>query len=447
MATNPVPTGDGGGGDASASTTPQAPAPAQKAVTPTKAFDSPPPIVDKRNADSLRGPAKTPKINPLPGVIDRVEAGEESPAEKEERAAREDGRPRDEQGRFTSNPDGTPKAPKQEAAPAPEGDDQTPDPTTETPTTPGKVRFLDKDYGSIKEVERLHKSLQGNFTTLKGQATNNFNSAVAWKAEAERVSAELEAYKSGKVPAGANTSASPAASGQEGQPTPGSASPSPVAQSFAESFDWNTYNRLKQVDPDAAAIFHSSALEEFMERKLEAKYEAKYGSKIKDLEAPVLQSRQAEEFNARVIGTITSLANQVDEVSGAHHYPELNDPQAREAILQIWSNSGVDASMAHHPYVIASAVYIYRNWKASQSPNSSAVRPSPAATATAAGVMQNVVDRINENRNTGTVDPPPSPALIPAGGRGSDAVANFKAGIRQAGNYGDGKKGLLGVMP
>lgn len=463
MASPTVPSGDSGNG-APTSTTPagqQAEGQTPTAVRPTRAFDppsTPEPIRDRRNAEMFRGPAKDPKINPLPGVIEKVERGEEAPEERAERLAREEGRPRDEQGRFLPKQDEgerAERAPEQKTKPAPAKDplaklDAQPEdgPPEETAAQKqARIQFLGKEYPDIKEVEHLHKTLQGNFKTLKDTAVGNYNSANAWKAEAERLAKENEDLRAGKVPAGQpqNTS-TPTAAGQgtgRAQQITDPNQPAPEPKSFAEAFDWNTYNRLKTVDPEAAEIFKESAWDEYQDQK----WDRKYGSKLNELAAPREEQKKAEEFNARVVASINELASQVDPQTGVHYYPELQDEQARNAILQIWSQSGVPPELAHHPYVIASAVAHYRNWRSSQPNHQPQQQPSAASQAVAQGVVQEISGQIEGRRQSGVVEPPPSPALRPSP-RSGDPAENFKLGIRQAGSFGDGKNGrLLGVMP
>lgn len=446
MATPTVTPSAGEAGKSSPSPTP---APAQQSGT-TSPTPSPSPrpvrpinrdpdaIHDGRAINRVVGPPKAKNINPLPGVVDAVERGEETPEEQGERESREQlgGPERDPStGRFVSR----------EAAPQDETQTQTQENKAKAgaeaePAKPSKLKFLGKDYDDLTAVEHLHKTLQGNFSSEKTRADKNYEAALAWQRKASQLEDQLKS---------ATTSPQhqhPQSAGRGTSPAPGhdpSATSEPSAD-FAESFDWNTYNHLRTVEKNemAATIFMMEAMQSHLLQKFE--------SRLQPFVQSEEQQRADQEFVHAVRGVFQGMSELQAEETGEFLYPELRDPQTREAFAKFWANYGWDREIAKTPRAIHATMMDFRHRNASSRATQPPAATSPAADseAAASAVTQSVAQAIHAQQSRGgVVEPPPSPGMVPNGPRGGDPSENLRAGIRNARHFGDGKTGLRGVTP
>ncbi len=421
MPTAATPSPDAGG------QTPSAPAPAPQ-KSPTIA-----PIRDKSHGDHFVGSKKAPNINPLPGVIDKVERGAAEP-ERDigddfvERGIKEAAGQKPEAG-PARGPDGKflSTKPATDADTDPDAPTQTPAPEP-APTT-GPVTFLGKQYKTLAEAEHTHKTLQGMYSSEKKAASENYSAALAWKQRADELDRELQALRQ-----------TPNQTVAAGQPSkPGETAPSSAAEpsSFTDAFDWDTYNTLVQMGrQDAADIFRQEALVEFVEKKVAAKYE----KQIAELQAPIQQSQKVEAYTVEVAKTVANLAD--------NGYPEFRDPAARKAIMDIWQHCGLPEEQAKHPFVLASAVAHYRLLRASSPQSSTSAPPSAEAAAAGAEIADEFQQFAAQHSTSGVVQPPPGTATRVVGRAGNDPVENIKAGMHKARIFGTGKNGTLpGVLP
>jgi hypothetical protein len=371
-----------------------------------------------------------PKINPLPGVMERNERDpaqlpqpDRGEGELDELIAQadDDGQAaptRDAQGRFVPK-----TGPHQDPTP-PAPDPQTP------PPAQSRLKFDGREYNSLSDVEQEYK-------TTKGRLESNTQAARQWRQEA----AFWQDVADGKRPH-PNAAQSPAPPTAAARPAPqaaGAPAPAPAQDTSedlpVEPYDEETYNYLLKIDKNAAKIYKDTETKAYA-----AKVRSFIQSQISTALAPVTQQQEVEAFKTQVAQAVWQLAEQKDG-AGNLAYPELYDESARTEIMAIWSNCGLPPDQAKHPIVLDWAVQRYRVASRYASPPAL----SPVAQAAGQAAAQDVRGQAHMP-NSGVIDPPATPVLRARPNGTGNVGDDIRQSLRKE-LYGDGKNGTLpGVM-
>jgi len=277
---------------------------------------------------------------------------------------------RDASGRFTKAPEaigGKPEAKPEPVEAKPEAEKPPAPPTSST-----LVKFLGKDYQSISEVEQAHRSLQGQFKSLKDDRDYGFSAANGWKAEADRLRAEVEALKGG-TPAGGQAVQQNPVSTQRGQ--------SLDVDALVSGIDMDAFERHAATSglPQAGKYLVSETLRAVMEKVLPA-VRAEFQQGLQPF-----QDRAQEAEVLQTVNTLVSGVGQLQMLDGAPAFPELNDPEKLHEIGLVWRDAGLPPEAALTRQGLISAVALYRLQKglpSGPSLNPSARRTTTPATAT-----------------------------------------------------------------
>jgi hypothetical protein len=286
---------------------------------------------------------------------------------KPEAAAKSDATPRERgaDGKFLK-PTGADGEAAEAAAPQ-EGDEATEadDSPVETPDLPdedAEVETLESLTAKHKEVEQKYRSLQGMFKPIQLKAQEAIReqhgaakSAIAWKAKAESLEAELTQLRSGNGNGGA-ASASPSASGS-GQEMSGR-TPSNRIEGIVKAIDWKMYGSVKEQGDDAVAVWLTDQILGMVDKDTDTKIQA-LESKFNNFTQPINDSRKMQEIASHATEVFTRVAEIKDE-SGEVAFPELYDATEAEAVGKAWVESGKPPEDMLTPRGVIDAILFYR---------------------------------------------------------------------------------------
>ena len=230
------------------------------------------------------------------------------------------------------------------AAPAKPTDPSAPADPNATPQP--KFKFGDVEFESeekaiqnFKTLRGMHKTMVEKVATLERTSGDATNSAWGWKAEHDRVLAELTALKQGRVPA-----ATP-------QPT-GSAS-EPAA---AEGIDWALFKDIRE---QAIAAGEPHLADVWLAQENAKQIQAAVQKIVNEKFQPVEQQQQFAQAAAMTEQLVNEVASLV-YADGTPAYPELKTPATLVAIGKHWVEQGGDPRSVLTKAGLRAAVNLYR---------------------------------------------------------------------------------------
>lgn len=221
-------------------------------------------------------------------------------------------------------------------------------------TPPARFKFAGEEFDTQELAEQNFRSLRGQFkpvTTLAQQLGGmekivpEFHraaeSARGWKAEAERLTAELTTLR-----------------GQPANPTPPSTpSPdAPAADAAAADVDWDLYAEVERLATESGEPWKAKQwLIEQVRKADEARYQRMLDERLAPLDE---QQRQAdlEASTATLFGSLQGYTL----ADGSLAFPELHDEASAEQVARLWATSGLPAEAALTPQGAIAAVALYR---------------------------------------------------------------------------------------
>lgn len=237
--------------------------------------------------------------------------------------------------------------------------------TLEVPPKPGeepppsKFKFAGEEFDTQEKAEQNFKSLRGQFKPLVERVTQAethlakaAESARGWKAEHDRIAAELEAYRTGK--------ASPQSQPAESQ-TP---------EASAEGIDWDLYAEIHRLATEKGEPWKA---EQWLVKEQQKIFEARLAAMRDEVTLPQRTAEVHAAIGQQTEALFTSLADYVNP-DGSPAYPELSDPQAAYQIGRFWTSMGLPPESALTPQGAIAAIGLYRMAAGSQG---SAATPAP----------------------------------------------------------------------
>lgn len=344
-----------------------------------------------------------PKKSRLPGVMSDDDFPElkvplQVRREKQAQAEAQEGRQRDEQGRFL------PKAPESGVASAPASKPGLPG-TTVPPAEPAAAapfKFAGRDYKSQAEAEQSHRSLQGMFKPLQDERDYGYRAANAWMAESQRHQARVaELEKQLGIQPGNGNGHAPA--------TPSESAPLSV-EDLTKGIDFDAYEAVAK----AGGLKHSAnylagelmkVMAEKMLPDMEKRLQAKYAP-LMDSHEGYQRAQQAEQVRAQIAALMTPDNSRA-------MFPEMVDSAALTAAGQIWRQMGGSDEDLITPRGMLSAIGLYRatrEWQtpesiANQSPVAAAPSVAPPAPGPAAMPSAEAVGNLPPNRGRTNLSP------------------------------------------
>lgn len=330
----PSPSAPAVGGQPEPGASPAAPA------TSTPSTDAAPAAKAKPTAKPIRLPGVFPDDDPFP-----------SPPSSDKAPA---ARPRDASGRFA--PDAPSEAGREPAAEEHTGE---PEPSR------AKLKFLGEDFDSIEAVEQNVKSLRGQFKPLQAKAAqaDHFRaqlgqaaeSARAWKAEADRLNAELQG-RGGSQPQPATPGDGP--NGAEGD-TPG--------------VDWELYAEIERIANEKGEGWRARQwLQEQTDKVTEARVQRMLDKQLEPVQSATAKAALAEHTEKLFANLATYTTSD-----GSPAFPELSDESAAYEVGRIWASMGLPRAAALSPQGAIAAIAMYRMAKAASQGKPAASTPAP----------------------------------------------------------------------
>lgn len=228
------------------------------------------------------------------------------------------------------------------------GQDAPPAPTT-------KFKFGGIEFDSQEAAEQNFRSLRGEFKPLSQLAKSlggmteiaptlqrAADSARAWKAHADSLTAELQAYRQGGQPAQQQQEV------EQDVPTAG-----PGAE---VGVDWALYAEIKKLAADSGEPWKA---EQWLISETSKAERARFEQMLNDRLAPLDRERQ----QAGVVSQTEALFGQMAEYSyadGSPAFPELHDETAAYEIGKLWASLGLPREAAMTPQGAAAAIALYR---------------------------------------------------------------------------------------
>lgn len=281
---------------------------------------------------------------------------------------------------------------------------------------PAKFKIAGEEYDSQEAFEQHFKSLRGNFKPLQSLAKSlggvdkvvpqfaaAAESARGWKAEAERLRAELDARQP----------VAPAAS----QPSPEAAS---------DGIDWELYAEVNKLATEAGEPHRAQQwLIEQVQKAERTRYEGLLDQRL----APFTQAQQKAGVYAQAAELFGNLRDY-ELPDGSSAFPELGDPEAASEIGQHWASLGGRLE----PQWAVAAIGLYRMNKALGS------QASPAAQAPS--TAPSIVPPLPTDAHAAATlsDGRPIVASVGANGSQSAEAARILAGLRSV----NGNRAALG---
>jgi hypothetical protein len=295
----------------------------------------------------------------LPGVVEEGGSADlfDAPGGEDGNA---DPAPREGEEAFQG---GDPPADAPPAEPPP-GD---PPPSQETPPADlppanqpaGPVTFNGKEYPSWKAVEDEHKSVVGRLQAA-GEEIREART---------RANQYYQLYQ--QTQGGAGTPEPPQPGAEGGKPE--------APPAFADLLDWDFVNEvLDSKGPMGAMFYMADEMGKFVEQQL--------SERIQQAIEPHQQLRQRVEMAQEATNLFNEAAATTVDEGGAQMYPELSNPDSRDAVLRIWQQvvNAMPREAAFSPIGVDYAVMKYRELAASNGNQSAPpANLSPEATGTA----------------------------------------------------------------
>lgn len=314
------------------------------------------------------------------------------------------------------------------AAPSPATAD-----TGEYPPQPGqpqsaKFKIAGEEHASQEVFEQQYKSLKGQYRPLQSLARSlggiekiaptlqsAAESARGWKAEADRLTAELAS--------------------RSGQPAASPTAPEVEASEPAD-VDWELYAEIKRLATEKGEPHKAEQWLIAETRRLD---QARYEKLLDDRFAPIADAEERAAVEGQTKALFDDLATYVNG-DGSVAYPELHDEQASYAIGRMWASLGLPPEAALTPQGAIAAIAIYRMAQGNRSQAGSAT-PSPIAQQSAPPAPMPPTDaHAAADLGDGRVR-----ELHAPGGQGPSAeAARIIAGLR---NVNQGSRAVLGFDP
>jgi hypothetical protein len=357
-----------------APTAPNAGAPAAHPATGTTVPDSGIVVPDSGTPDTQQRLAKPIKPIPrLPGVFPDDDPFPYPPSSDADPPAASALPPRGPDGRFV--------APSSSATPAGE---HTPEPAKEP--APTRFKFAGEEFESQAAAEQNFKSLRGQFKPLQSlarsvggveQVVPKFAEAAAsargWKAEAERISAELAA-RNGQ-PAAAQSAAPPAQPAEASEP--------------AADVDWELYAEVKKLATERGEPWKA---EQWLIEQVRASERSQMQQMLDQRFAPFEAQQQHAAVAAQTEQVFAALADYTN-ADGSLAFPELHDEAAAYEVGRLWADMGLprEHALSHRGAIAAIALYRMTKQPRSQARTAAptppqAPSPPPADTQSAASL-------------------------------------------------------------
>jgi hypothetical protein len=398
---------------------PSAPAPVGESITDSSAETHAPAAPDKitRLARPLKPIPSLPGVDsdedPFPSLPPSRTAATSAPATP--------GQPtRGPDGRFvapSSAADGTGVDALEAAA------DSAADPKPQS----AKFKFAGEEFASQHEAEQNFRSLRGQFKPITSLARSlggvdkiipQFQSAAesarGWKAEADRLAAELASVRNGQ-PVGASTATTaPDADAADAEPT----------------IDWGLYAEIRQLADQSGEPWKA---EQWLAEQQDAIIQARVQRILDKRLAPLADAEAAQSREAQTANLFGSLAEYTNS-DGSVAFPELHDEAAAYEVGKMWASLGLPPEAALTPQGAVAAIAVYRMARGNRSQASPAAPPSaipsrlPGAPTDARAAADLGDGRVRE-------------LSVPEAGSPSADAARILSGLRQANS---GNRSLLG---
>jgi hypothetical protein len=241
----------------------------------------------------------------------------------------------------------------------------------ETESQPAEpFEFAGEKYPSREAAEQNVKSLRGQYKPILAIAkqvggvekiptvlTEATASARAWKAEADRLRAEL----SGRQPA-----------------APAPVAPTKVAPPVAEAqadVDWELYAEVKKLATERNEPWKAEQWLITQVRKLDQERTQKL---LDERDAPIKAQRAQDAVAAQTETLFASLADYTHE-DGSPAFPELSDEAAAFEVGRMWASLGLPPQHALTPQGAIAAIALYRMSRPKESQARVAPTPPPPA--------------------------------------------------------------------
>lgn len=244
-------------------------------------------------------------------------------------------------------------------APAPEAGKDGKPPLPEGQKPADGIEFGGKKYKTEGEALQAARSLHGMFRSLNTEKQRlteernyGYQSGNAWKAEHDRVKAELDALKQGKpAPAvqGAQVGAGVAGSGEV------ATDQLPDTNALLSDIDMDAFEAIAvQGGLPKAGQYLASELLRVVTQKILPVYDNRLKTSLQPFQAERDQVRQAQEVD-QLINSLSGLRTAAGEVA----FPELSDHKALAEIGDFWRASGLprEAAMTHQGLMAAIGLY------------------------------------------------------------------------------------------
>lgn len=225
---------------------------------------------------------------------------------------------------------------------------------------PVKFKFGGEEFDSQDAAEQNFKSLRGQFRPLQSLARSlggidkiqpvfaqAAESARGWKAEAERLSAELQQARAGRQPAASPSSPSP---------TPTTTAAPDAAAAQPADVDWELYAEIKKLANDSGEPWKA---EQWLISEVRKADRAHYESMLDERFAPIVDAEQQAAVTSQTEALFSNLSEYVN-ADGSVAYPELHDEAAAYAIGRMWASLGLPPEAALTPQGAIAAIAIYR---------------------------------------------------------------------------------------
>lgn len=337
--------------EAAAAPAPAGPAAAAPAAAPVAPGADAPAPPQSGKGDDGAAPAAPRTLRPipsLPGVFpDDDPFPASAPQQPDSPSTSSGDRPRGPDGRFVaaSSPPvaGEPASDRRDPGPAPQ---------------PAKFKIAGEEFESQEAFEQNYKSLRGNFKPLLGLAkhlggvdkiaphlTQATESARAWKAEADRLRAELDgrtAQPATPVAAKPNA-ASPTA--PDGKPA-----------TEADSVDWGLYAEVKKLANQSGEPWKA---EQWLIEQVRKGERARVEKMLDERFAPITDAQSKLRAAAKTEALFENLAQYTLD-DGSPAFPELSDEVAAREIGRLWVSLGLPPEAAMTPQGAIAAIATYR---------------------------------------------------------------------------------------
>jgi hypothetical protein len=219
-----------------------------------------------------------------------------------------------------------------------------------------KIKFADKEYSSLAEIEQSFKSLQGMFKPMQAELSEA-------RALAEKAAESARTWRSRAIELESGSTAAPAQQTPAQAPKPTTQGAQMELEKVLQNVNGEMFESLAREHglPLAGRYLAAQVLATVHDQMLPALRDEIMAQIQPEIE-PLKQDRGFQQATQHVAGLIETVG-QYKYADGSDAFPELQDPDTVMQIGELWKSLNLPAEVALTQQGLLQAVALYRMYR------------------------------------------------------------------------------------